>query len=83
MAGMTVTDERLESVDFSTSYATGIQSVIVKEGSDIKTIDDLAGKKIGVIEDYSLIHKIGNPIEINLFYDTQKKIYGIPEKNIT
>ena len=48
MAGMTVTDERLESVNFSTSYAKGVQSVIVKEGSDIKSIDDLAGKKIGV-----------------------------------
>ena len=48
MAGMTVTDERLESVNFSTSYAKGVQSVIVKEGSDIKSIDDIAGKKIGV-----------------------------------
>lgn len=48
MAGLTVTDERKESVDFSVSYATGIQSVIVKSGSDIKTLDDLAGKKIGV-----------------------------------
>ena len=48
MAGLTVNAERLEKVSFSTSYATGIQAVIVKEGSDIKTIDDLAGKKIGV-----------------------------------
>ena len=48
MAGMTVTDERLESVNFSTSYAKGVQSVIVKEDSDIKTIDDIEGKKIGV-----------------------------------
>ena len=48
MAGLTVNDERLEKVNFSTSYATGIQAVIVKDGSDIKTIDDLAGKKIGV-----------------------------------
>lgn len=48
MAGMTVTEERLASVNFSTSYAKGVQSVIVKEGSDIKTIDDLTGKKIGV-----------------------------------
>ena len=48
MVGLTVTDERKESVDFSVSYATGIQSVIVKSGSDIKTLDDLAGKKIGV-----------------------------------
>ena len=48
MAGMTVTDERLESVNFSTSYAKGVQVVIVKEDSDIKSIDDLTGKKIGV-----------------------------------
>lgn len=48
MAGMTITDERLESVNFSTSYATGIQSVIVVDGSGIETLDDLAGKKIGV-----------------------------------
>ena len=48
MAGLTVNEERLEKVNFSTSYATGIQAVIVKEGSDIKTIDDIAGKKIGV-----------------------------------
>ncbi len=47
-AGMTVTDERKQSVDFTDSYATGIQSVIVKEGSSIKSIDDLKGKKIGV-----------------------------------
>ena len=49
-AGMTVTEDRLKSVNFSTSYATGIQSIIVKEGSDIKTIDDLIkGKyKVGV-----------------------------------
>lgn len=48
LAGMTVTEERKLSVDFSDSYAKGIQSIIVKEGSDIKTVDDLEGKKIGV-----------------------------------
>ena len=41
MAGMTVTDERKESVDFSASYATGIQAIIVAEDSDIATVDDL------------------------------------------
>lgn len=50
MAGMTVTEERLQNVNFSTSYAKGVQSVIVPEGSDIKSVDDLAGKKIGVQE---------------------------------
>ena len=48
MAGMTVTEERLKEVDFSESYATGVQSVIVLDGSTIKTLDDLSGKKIGV-----------------------------------
>ena len=48
LAGMTVNEERKQSVNFSDSYATGIQVVIVKEGSDIKTVDDLKGKKIGV-----------------------------------
>lgn len=48
LAGMTVTDERKQSVNFSDSYSTGVQVVIVKEGSDIKTVDDLKGKKIGV-----------------------------------
>lgn len=47
MAGMTVNDERLEQVNFTTSYAKGVQVVIVKEDSDIKTIDDLTGKMIG------------------------------------
>ena len=45
MAGMTVTDERKESVDFSDSYATGIQSVIVKEDSEIKSVDDILDEK--------------------------------------
>ena len=48
MAGMTITDERLESVDFSTSYATGKQVIIVAEGSDIASAEDLEGKTIGV-----------------------------------
>ncbi|MBR6748412.1 MAG: amino acid ABC transporter substrate-binding protein [Clostridia bacterium] len=54
MAGMTVNEERLQSVDFSTSYATGIQVVIVPEGSPITTVDDLFAEgsnwKVGVQE---------------------------------
>ncbi|MGN8897149.1 transporter substrate-binding domain-containing protein [Flavonifractor sp. HCP28S3_F3] len=42
MAGVTVTDERLEVMDFSDSYATGVQVIIVKEDSPIQTVDDLA-----------------------------------------
>ena len=47
MAGVTVTDERKAVMDFSDSYATGIQSIIVPNDSDIASPDDLAGKKIG------------------------------------
>lgn len=49
LAGMTVTEERKQNVNFSDTYATGVQVVIVPEDSDIATIDDLSnGKKIGV-----------------------------------
>ena len=47
MAGVTVNEERLAVMDFSDSYATGIQVVIVPEDSDITSIDDLEGKLIG------------------------------------
>jgi len=52
MAGLTVTEERAKSVDFSASYATGVQVVIVKEDSAITSVDDLfaegANHKVGV-----------------------------------
>ena len=50
MAGMTVTEERLQSVSFSTSYAKGIQAIIVPEGSEITSFDDIAAGeyKVGV-----------------------------------
>lgn len=41
MAGITVTDERKETMDFSDTYATGIQVIIVKDGSEIESLDDL------------------------------------------
>lgn len=47
-AGMTVTDERKTQVDFSDTYYTGRQVIIVTEDSAIASPDDLEGKKIGV-----------------------------------
>ncbi len=47
MAGVTVNEDRLAVMDFTDSYATGIQVVIVKEGSDV-TLDNLGEKLIGV-----------------------------------
>ena len=46
MAGVSVTADRQKVMEFSTSYATGIQVVIVKEGSDV-TMDNLGEKMIG------------------------------------
>lgn len=56
LAGMTVTPEREESVNFTDSYATGVQVIIVPEDSDIAPTEqedgtmavDLTGKLIGV-----------------------------------
>ena len=48
IAGMTVTDERKQSVNFSDTYATGVQVIIVKEDSAITSADDLADAQIGV-----------------------------------
>lgn len=48
VAGMTVTEDRLENVDFSDPYTTATQVIIVQEGSEITGADDLVGKKIGV-----------------------------------
>ena len=46
MAGVTVNEDRLAVMDFTDSYATGVQVVIVKEGSDV-TMDNLGEKLIG------------------------------------
>lgn len=52
LAGMTITEDRLKDVDFSISYATGVQSIIVPEDSAITSVDDLyadgAAYKVGV-----------------------------------
>ncbi len=52
MAGLTVTEERMEQVSFSTPYATGVQVIIVTEDSSITSVDDLfaegANHTIGV-----------------------------------
>ena len=51
MAGMTVNEERLEQVNFSDSYSTGIQVVIVKEGGKVQSLDDMGADGV-VIDDF-------------------------------
>lgn len=47
LAGLTYREDRDQVMDFSTSYATGVQVVIVPDGSDITDLDALEGKMIG------------------------------------
>ena len=47
MSGMTITEERLQTVDFSEPYFEAVQYVMVAEGSDIATSDDLKNKVLG------------------------------------
>ena len=50
IAGLTVTEDRQRSVDFSDSYYTARQGIVVKKDSDIQSLADLNGKRIGVQE---------------------------------
>lgn len=66
IAGMTVTDERKEEVDFSMSYYTATQVMIVKEDSDITSAADMADKRICVIQGYTgeiCVKDMGYPYE--------------------
>jgi polar amino acid transport system substrate-binding protein len=53
IAGMTVTDERKEKVDFSEPYYNAKQVMIVKEDSNIAKASDMSDKKIVVIQGYT------------------------------
>lgn len=66
VAGMTATDERRETVDFSTPYYTATQVMIVREDSDIAAAADMADKKICVIQGYTgevCVQDMGYPYE--------------------
>ena len=53
IAGMTITDEKKEAVEFSTPYYTAKQVMIVKEDSDIQKASDMADKKIVVLQGFT------------------------------
>ncbi len=48
ISAATITDERKKTVDFSAPYFNAGQILAVKVGSDIKSVDDLSGKRVGV-----------------------------------
>jgi len=53
IAGMTVTEERAKTVDFSKPYYTATQVMVVKEGSDIASANNMEGKTIAVVQGYT------------------------------
>lgn len=53
IAGMTITEDRKKSVDFTTPYYTATQVMIVKEESDITCAADMEGKGIAVVQGYT------------------------------
>ena len=54
VAGMTVDEERLESLDFTETYWAAIQTILVgKDNTDITNVDSLAGKTVGVVTGYT------------------------------
>jgi polar amino acid transport system substrate-binding protein len=53
VSGFTITDERKESVDFSDPYIDSVQYLILPEGSDLATMEDLADKNVGVAKGYT------------------------------
>ena len=72
MAGMTVTEERKQSVNFSDTYATGIQVIIVKNGSTITSLDD-----IFVFDDEGNPTALKNPaLKVGVQQDTTGDIYS-------
>ncbi|MBQ4104821.1 MAG: basic amino acid ABC transporter substrate-binding protein [Clostridia bacterium] len=67
-AGMTVTEDRLLEVNFSDTYTTAKQVIIVPEDSAIKSADDLTDKKIGV--------QLGTTGDIYISGDVEDGLYG-------
>lgn len=48
ISAATITEEREKAVDFSNPYYLSEQAVLVKEGSDIESLEDLEGKTVAV-----------------------------------
>ena len=53
ISGITITDGRSNDVDFSEPYIISFQYLILAGDSDIEVMEDLAGKKVGVVKDYT------------------------------
>jgi polar amino acid transport system substrate-binding protein len=73
MAGMTPTDERKKSVDFTDIYFEAKNTIIAPKGSNLKKVEDLVGKGVGV--------QLGS-IQEGDMKKTAEKIKGINLKSL-
>lgn len=78
-AGMTITNERKEAVDFSIEYYTSIQYIICNEDDDYSSLTDLAGKKIGVQLGTTGDFLVSDAIDGTEDEDTKEHIKGVLE----
>lgn len=85
IAGMTATEERKQFVNFSESYYTSKQSIVVQsDNTDITTFDNFAGKKIGVVLGYTgdiLVSEMPN-VEVQKFNTTSETILALKSKKV-
>ena len=73
-AGLTVTPERLQEVDFSDTYFSTVQCIISTQDQNFKTLDDLKGKKIGVQEGTTGYLLISAAIESGILKDSGAEV---------
>ena len=81
ISGMTITDERKKSVDFSNPYINSVQYMIIRNGSVYKVLEDLAGQKIGVAFGYTGAFIIEDEIDDGVLTDTGASMTEYPSAN--
>lgn len=69
-AGITITDERKDSVDFSNAYYNSVQYIISKEAESFTSLEALKGKKIGVQKGTTGWQLVSEAIESGVLKDT-------------
>ena len=77
MSGMTITEDRKEMVNFSVSYATGVQTVIAVEGSELKSVDDLFSLKADGSK-WKIGVQTGTPGTLSSLWDLEEPEEGEP-----
>lgn len=85
IAGMTATDERKKFVNFTDPYYKSKQAILVsKDNTDINSIDDLKGKRVGVVLGFTgdlIASKIENA-NVQQFNATSESVLGLKFKKV-